>query len=100
MKNILKKEYIDKIMSNSEIEVEKYGEKTTILKAVLPNGFVVIESSSCIDPKNFNMEIGKEICLEKLTRKIWELEGYQLQTVVNQAEKINKELGEKKNENN
>lgn len=75
----IKKEDIDSILSQTLISVEKYGDKTTILKATLPNGFVVIESSSCVDPKNFNMSIGEQICMKKLEDKIWELEGYKLQ---------------------
>ncbi len=75
----VKKEDIDSILSQTLISVEKYGDKTTILKATLPNGFVVVESSSCVDPKNFNMSIGKQICMKKLEDKIWELEGYKLQ---------------------
>lgn len=75
----VKKETIDNILSQTLISVEKYGDKTTILKATLPNGFVVVESSSCVDPKNFNMSIGEQICMKKLEDKIWELEGYKLQ---------------------
>lgn len=75
----VKKETIDNILSQTLIVVEKYGNKTTILKATLPNGFVVVESSSCVDPKNFNMSIGEQICMKKLEDKIWELEGYKLQ---------------------
>lgn len=75
----VKKEDIDSILSQTLISVEKYGDKTTILKATLPNGFVVVESSSCVDPKNFNMSIGEQICMKHLEDKIWELEGYKLQ---------------------
>lgn len=75
----VKKETIDNILSQTLIVVEKYGNKTTILKATLPNGFEVVESSSCVDPKNFNMSIGEQICMKKLEDKIWELEGYKLQ---------------------
>lgn len=48
--------------------------------ATLPNGFVIVESSSCIDPTNFDMSVGEQICMEKLENKIWELEGYGLQS--------------------
>lgn len=76
----VKKENIDSILSQTLIAVEKFGDKTTILKATLPNGFVIIESSSCVDPKNFDMSIGEQICMKKLEDKIWELEGYKLQS--------------------
>ena len=75
----VKKETIDSILSQTLMATEKYGDKTTILKATLPNGFVIVESSSCVDPKNFDMSIGEQICMKKLEDKIWELEGYKLQ---------------------
>ena len=62
-----------------EVYVEKFQDKTTIVKAVLKNGFVLVEYSSCVDPKNFDMEIGKQICLERIENKVWELLGFKLQ---------------------
>lgn len=81
MKNhkVTKKD-IDKILANTFVKVEKYGDKTTVLMATLPNGFVIVESSSCVDPVNFDMSIGEQICMDKLVDKIWELEGYRLQS--------------------
>ena len=49
----------------------------------LKNGFVIVESSVCVDPKNFDIEIGREICGNRIKDKIWELEGYNLQTSTN-----------------
>ncbi len=80
MKNKITKEDIDLILANTFIKVEKYGDKTTVLMATLPNGFVIVESSSCVDPTNFDMKIGEQICMQKLEDKIWELEGYKLQS--------------------
>ena len=62
-----------------EVEVEKFRDKTTIVKAILKNGFVLIEHSSCVDPINFDMELGKQICIERIENKIWELLGFKLQ---------------------
>ncbi len=91
MKNLITKKDIDNILKDTLIKVEQYGDKTTVLKATLPNNFVIVESSSCVDPANFDMKIGEEICMDKLVNKIWELEGYKLQS---------KFMEEKKNENN
>lgn len=87
MKNKITKTDIDFILANTLIKVEKYGDKTTILKATLPNGFVIVESSSCVDAENFDMAIGEQICMEKLENKIWELEGYKLQSQLNKEDK-------------
>lgn len=85
--NTVTKEHIEKIMSDSKVEVQTIGDKTTFVCVTLPNGFVLTHSSSCVDPKNYNKEIGKEICLEKIKDKIWELEGYLLQQESSQNKK-------------
>lgn len=51
--------------------------------AFLPNGFQVgYGESACIDPDNFDVELGKkwakERCVSTATNKLWELEGYLL----------------------
>lgn len=54
--------------------------KTTIVTCVLVNGFVITESSACVDPKNYSEEIGAECCMEKIKDKIWFLLGFLLQS--------------------
>ena len=54
-------------------------DKCTLVCVKLENGFVLTESSACVDPANYNEEIGKEICFERIKNKIWELEGYRSQ---------------------
>ncbi|WP_256384415.1 Gp49 family protein [Photobacterium toruni] len=51
--------------------------------AFLPNGFKVgYGESACVDPNNFDFELGKkyakERCVQAATNKLWELEGYLL----------------------
>lgn len=75
---------IDNILANTFIKTEKYGDKTTIVKATLPNGFVIIADSSCVDPSNFDMSIGEQECMKKIEDKIWELEGYRLQCEISE----------------
>ena len=72
-------EYINEIMENSEFEVHTVFGKCTIVSCRLPNGFVIVESSACVSPDNYNEEVGTEICIGKIEDKIWELEGYRLQ---------------------
>ena len=59
------------------------GDKTTVVRAVLVNGFEIVESSSCVSPENYDEEIGKEICIGKIKDKVWELLGFLLATAVN-----------------
>lgn len=63
-------------------EVFTLGENTMV-RCVLRNGFVIVESSSCVDPANYSEKMGAEICLSKIKDKIWELLGFLLQTAVN-----------------
>lgn len=71
---------IQNILSKTVIEVQhKVFGKTTVVMAQLPSGFVITESSSCVDPENYDEKIGLEICIDRITNKIWELEGYVLQ---------------------
>ena len=53
--------------------------KTVFLSADMKNGFVQYETSSCVDPKNFNHETGKEICLERVKDTIWKCLGFVVQ---------------------
>lgn len=71
-------EYIDEILINSKINIETVFDKCTIVSCQLPNGFVIVESAACVDPKNYDEDMGVDICLDKITDKIWELEGYRL----------------------
>ncbi len=64
----------------SYVETQTVGEKNTVVRCVLRNGFEIIESSSCVDPKNYDETIGHEICMNKIKDKIWGLLGFLLQT--------------------
>lgn len=66
----------------SHCETKTIGNRTTVIRCVLRNGFVIVESSSCVDPKNYSEDMGKEICMKKIEDKIWELLGFLLQTAV------------------
>ena len=50
----------------------------TIVILKLKNGFEVIGQASCVDPLNFDKEIGASIARENAVNKLWELEGYLL----------------------
>ena len=83
-KRSVTKEDIDNILANTFIKAERYGDKTTIVKATLPNGFVIVADSSCVDHNNFDMSIGEQECMKKIEDKIWELEGYRLQCEISE----------------
>jgi hypothetical protein len=59
------------------------GDKTTIVRALLRNGFEIVEASSCVSPENYDEAMGREICIKKIKDKVWMLLGFLLQTAVN-----------------
>lgn len=50
----------------------------TICNLVLENGFSVRGESACVDPRNFNMEIGQQLAHRDAFAKMWSLEGYSM----------------------
>ena len=50
----------------------------TICNITMVNGFGVRGESACVDPRNFDQAIGREIAYENAFQKLWELEGYLL----------------------
>lgn len=63
-------------------ETVTLGGKTTVVRAVLKNGFVIVESSSCVSAENYDEKLGEEICMKRIRNKVWELLGFLLQTAV------------------
>lgn len=72
-------EYIEAILAHSDITVDTVFDKCTVVTCKLPNGFVIVESSACVSPENYDEEMGISICIDKIADKVWELEGYRLQ---------------------
>lgn len=66
----------------AKIEVFTMGDKTTVVRAVLRNGFEMVESSACVSVENYDEKMGAQICLEKIKDKVWFLLGFLLQTAV------------------
>lgn len=65
-----------------ETEIITMGGKTTVVRAVLRNGFEIVESSSCVSAENYDEQLGAQICLEHIKNKVWMLLGFLLQTAV------------------
>lgn len=81
-------EMVDKAIVSTETKT--MGDKTTIVRATLWNGFEIIEASSCVSPENYNEYVGEASCLTKIRDKVWMLLGFLLQTAVS-SEKVDAE---------
>lgn len=78
MKNTLTNEDIAAIEVQCDEEVWEPFPGITIVAWNLPNGFTISDQSGCVDPKNYNREIGVSICRERLRDKLWMLYGFML----------------------
>lgn len=76
--NRITKEHIERLLEASLWSDVRLGVKTTVVCCTLPNGFEVIESSGCVDPANYDHDLGVRICKKRIVDKIWMLEGYAL----------------------
>lgn len=77
--NTVTQKQIDNLLETAKVDVKTIFEKCTVVMAQLQNGFVIVEHSACVDKSNYNEELGKQICLDRIKNKLWELEGYCLQ---------------------
>lgn len=64
------------------------GDKTTVVRAMLRNGFEIVESSACVSAENYDETMGHAICMEKIKDKVWFLLGFLLQTAVHGVKKL------------
>lgn len=71
------KEDVENFITN--VEVMKVGEKTTIVNAHTLTDFDTVRHSSCVDPKNYSEELGKQYAMEEVVNDLWAHLGFVLQ---------------------
>ena len=76
----ISQEMVDAFISS--YEVCTMGNKCTVVRAILRNGFEIVESSACVSEENYDEEMGAQICLSKIKDKVWLLLGFLLQTAI------------------
>lgn len=75
---------IDLLLNSADVQVRTEFGKCTVVTVRLRNGFILTESSACVDPVNYDTELGKRLCLQHIENRLWELEGYALQKRTNE----------------
>lgn len=68
--------YLQNILDKSEIAFTDIYGRCLIAVCKLPNQYIIVESSTVKDEKDFDIQIATNNCIEKLKRKISELENY------------------------
>lgn len=71
----------DEKIDNQIVETQFHqfpGTTVTVCCLELRNGFNVVGESACVDPDDFDEELGREIAFKDARERIWELEGYRM----------------------
>ena len=63
----------------TDVHVTTIGEKTTVVNAHTRSGFDTVRHSSCVDPKNYSEELGKQYAMEEVVNDLWAHLGFVLQ---------------------
>ena len=56
----------------------RFNDTVTICSITLDNGFSVRGESACVNPANYNQEIGEKIAYDNAFNKLWPLYGFLL----------------------
>lgn len=67
----------------TDVDVITVGDKTTVVNAHTITGFDTIAHSSCVDPKNYSKELGKQYAMEEVINSLWAHLGFVLQWAKN-----------------
>lgn len=82
MNTVTKEEVMENMQDIICKTANEFDKPVTYVTVRMKNGFTLRESTTCVDPTNYDEEVGKQICLEKIEDKIWFLLGYALQDKV------------------
>lgn len=73
-------EMVKENMQDVFVTTINYFKPTTVVQIRMKNGFVLTDSTSCVNPEDYSEEIGAKILLERMENKVWELLGYEMTT--------------------
>lgn len=62
-----------------DLQATQLDGKTTLVKAETISGFIQYEVASCVEPKNYDMELGKQIATKRIKETLWLCLGFVLQ---------------------
>lgn len=56
----------------------RFSDTVTVCQITLDNGYSVRDESVCVNPENYNQEIGEKIAYDRAFSKLWVLFGFLL----------------------
>lgn len=66
--------------------------RTTICQLTMENGYTINGYSACVDPAEFNRDLGRKYAFEDALRQIWPLEGYLLAETIYSKNQLHKAI--------
>ena len=69
-------EEVEQLLNDSEIHTVSLHNHCTVVSVKLPNGFIITESSTSLNEDDYDMHLGKALCLERIKSRLFELEAY------------------------
>lgn len=80
-KNTVTQAQIEKLLDSADIEEAILHGKVLIADDSFPSrgGFTITGRAACVDPANFDLEIGRKVARADVAKQLWQLEGYLLQ---------------------
>lgn len=77
--NKITQEEIDNLLDAAVVQEHVFHDKELVVSYLLPSGFTVSGRGACIDPANFDIEIGRQVARSQAANQLWQLEGYRKQ---------------------
>ena len=78
-------ERLEELLNAAKTQETVFWEKELVISYKLPNGFTIMGRAACVDPANFNYDIGRQICRDNALNTLWLLEGYLMQQKMHKA---------------
>ena len=79
IKNSVTIEQIDKLLDEADTQEATFWGKEHIVSYKLKNGFTILGRAACVDPANFDLEVGRKLARKQVIDQLWGFEGYLLQ---------------------
>lgn len=83
--NRVTQEQIDELLNSAETQEHVFWGKELVVSYRLPSGFTVTGRGACVDPANFDREIGRNVARSQVVDQLWQLEGYRKQLELSAA---------------
>ena len=69
-------EHLLDIMDNAEYTAFKVFDRCVVVACKLPNGFIIVESSACVDLDDYDVNYAIENCIDRIENKVRTMEAY------------------------